>query len=86
MPAEKPRPAKTAPSSETTIYLRIPSVDSEAFRHIKLVMTMFEGETPVKIRVADTGKLLGAKCLNHPAFLEECREWLGDENVVVKGK
>ena len=84
VPAEKPKPAKQ--SGEATIYLRIPSVDSDAFRHIKLVMTMFEGETPVKIRVADTGKLLGAKCLNHPAFIEECQDWLGDENVVVKVK
>ena len=49
-------------------------------------MTMFEGETPVKIRVADTGKLLGGQCLNHPALLQECREWLGAENVVVKEK
>ena len=84
VPAEKPKPAKQ--SGEATIYLRVPSVDSDAFRHIKLVMTMFEGETPVKIRVADTGKLLGAKCLNHPAFIEECQDWLGDENVVVKIK
>ena len=84
LPAEKPKAAKPVSRGETTIYLRIPSVDSDAFRHIKLVMTMFEGETPVKIRVADTGKLLGAKCLNHPAFIEECQDWLGVENVVVK--
>ena len=82
--AEKPQAAQQ--SGKATIYLRVPSVDSDAFRHIKLVMTMFEGETPVKIRVADTGKLLGAKCLNHPAFIEECQEWLGKENVVVKTK
>ena len=84
VPAEKPKAAKPSGGGEATIYLRIPSVDSDAFRHIKLVMTMFEGETPVKIRVADTGKLLGAKCLNHPAFIEECQDWLGDENVVVR--
>lgn len=59
-------------------------MDSPAFQHIKLVMTMFEGDTPLKIRLADSGKLLGAKCLNHPAFVQECREWLGPENVVVK--
>ena len=58
----------------------------DAFRHIRLVMTMFEGETPVKIRLADTGKLVGTHCLNHPALLQECREWLGEENVVVKEK
>ena len=67
-----------------TIFLRFPSMDSAAFRHIRLVMTMFEGETPVKIRLADTGKLLAGKCLNHPALLAECRQWLGKENVVVR--
>lgn len=49
-------------------------------------MTMFEGDTPLKVRVADTGKMLGTTCLNHPAFLQECREWLGDDNVVVRIK
>ena len=82
IPAEKP--AVQVKKEGSVIYLRIPSVDSREFEHIKLVRTMFEGETPVKIRVADTGKLLGAKCLNHPAFIEECQEWLGKENVVVK--
>ncbi len=76
---EPPRAKKAA-----TIFLRFPSMDSVAFRHIRLVMTMFEGETPVKIRLADTGKLLAGKCLNHPALLAECRQWLGEENVVVR--
>ena len=86
-PLQKELPKKAAvqpEKGEETIYLRVPSVDSEPFRHIQLVMTMFEGDNPVKIRVADTGKLLGAKCLNHPAFIRECEEWLGKENVVVK--
>ena len=38
----------------------------------------------MKIRLADTGKLLAGKCLNHPALLAECRRWLGEENVVVR--
>ena len=69
---------------DSVIYLRVPSLDSREFRQIKRVMIMFEGETPVKIRLADTGKLVGTKCLNHPAFIDECRLWLGAENVVVK--
>ncbi len=80
-------PAAPEPPGEKkacTIFLRFPSMDSVAFRHIRLVMTMFEGETPVKIRLADTGKLLAGKCLNHPALLAECRQWLGKENVVVR--
>ncbi len=77
---------KTEPAAGATIYLRVPSTDCREMRQIKRVMSMFEGETPVKIRVADSGKLLGAHCLNHPALLQELREWLGDENVVVKTK
>ena len=71
-------------SGKATIFLKVPSLDSREFEHIKLVMTMFEGNTPIKIRLADSGKLIGAKCLNHPAFLKECREWLGEENVLVR--
>ena len=76
---EPPKEKKPA-----VIYLRVPGKDSREFRHIRLVMTMFDGETPVKIRLADSGKLLAGKCLNHPALLAECRQWLGEENVVVK--
>ena len=81
---EEHRPA--APKERSVIYLRVPSMDSREFRHISLVMTMFEGDTPLKVRVADTGKMLGTTCLDHPAFLQECREWLGQENVVVRKK
>ncbi len=86
LPDERVKPVKKGKEEAAAIYLRVPSVDSDAFRQIKRVLTMFEGETPLKIRVADTGKLLGTKCLNHPALIEECQEWLGEENVVVKTK
>ena len=69
-----------------TVYLKVPSADCPAYRQIDRVMTMFEGEDTVKIRVADTGRLLGGKCCAHEAFLQECRLWLGEENVVVKRK
>ena len=77
--AAKPQEPKNA-----AIFLRVPSLDSVEFRHIRLVMTMFEGESPVKIRLADTGKLMAGKCLCHPALLAECRQWLGEANVVVR--
>ena len=36
------QPSRRPTQRESTIYLRFPSADSPAFRHIKLVMTMFE--------------------------------------------
>ena len=77
---------KAAESDTAAVYLRVKSVDDPAFAHIQLVATMFEGKVPLKIRIADTGKLWGGFCLDHPAFLKECREWLGPENVVVRRK
>ena len=67
-----------------TLYIRVPSLESTQMRHIQLVLTMFIGDSPMKIRVADTGKLLGGRCLIHGALLKELRETLGEENVVVK--
>ena len=66
------------------LYLRVPGLDSREFRHIQLVLTMFEGDNIVKIRLADSGKALAGRCLCHPALLEECRQWLGEQNVVVR--
>ena len=66
------------------LYLRLDSVQSKEFRHLQLVLQMFPGNTPVKIRIVDTGKLLGTTCLLHDSLLREVRERLGEENVVVK--
>ena len=81
-----PAAKKKAESDVAAIYLRVKSLDDPSFEHIQLVASMFEGEVPLRIRIADTGKLWGGFCMDHPAFLQECREWLGEENVVVKKK
>ncbi len=56
-----------------------PAPTAPPFATSKLVMTMFEGGTPVKIRLADTGRSFGRPLPGHPALLQECREWLGSE-------
>ena len=67
-----------------TLYLKFPSLDHPAVRHLKLVFTMFPGSTPVKMVMADTRKVYGTQVLLHRALLQEARETLGEENVVVK--
>ena len=66
------------------LYIRIPSLEDPRWRRIKLVLTMFPGTEQLVIRCADTGKLLSTPCVIHPALVEELREVLGAENVVVK--
>jgi len=75
---------KETTTAGKTLYLRFPGLESREFEHAKLVFTMFPGKSPVKMRMADTGKLLGTQCLIHDALVQEMKEVLGEENVVVK--
>ena len=81
-PSRQQTGAKLVPGK--ALYLRVPGASSPQFDHIRLVFTMFPGVTPVKIRLADSGKLLGGTCLLHQALLDELFDTLGPENVVVK--
>ena len=67
-----------------TLYLKFPSLDHPAVRHMKLVFQMFPGTTPVRMVMADTRKVYAASVLLHRALVEEARETLGEENVVLK--
>ena len=51
---------------------------------MKLVFAMFPGTDPVKMVMADTRKVYAARVLLRPALVEEAKETLGEENVVVK--
>ena len=67
-----------------TLFLKFPSLDSPVMRHMKLVFQMFPGTTPVKMVMADTRKVYATQVLLHRALVQEARETLGEENVVVK--
>ena len=87
-PAEEPPAASKSEGGKVlpgkALYLRVPGAASPQFAHIRLVFTMFPGLTPVKIRLADSGKLLGGSCLLHRALVDELLDTLGEENVVIK--
>ena len=82
-------PPPPAPKGEKiltgqTLYLKFPSLDHPAVRHMKLVFNMFPGTTPVRLVMADTRKVYAASVLLHKALVEEAKETLGAENVVIK--
>ena len=66
------------------LYIRIPSLSDPRWEKIRLILTMFPGTEQMKVRCADTGKLLGTPCLVHDALVAELQELLGGENVVVR--
>jgi len=78
-------PSAAQKSAGQTLYLRIPSLESPEMAHFRRVIYMFEGRSnPVKIRLADTGRVIATTCDLHDSLLREMRETLGEENVVVK--
>ncbi|MBO4915880.1 MAG: DNA polymerase III subunit alpha [Oscillospiraceae bacterium] len=78
-------PTQAAQEKRETLYLRLPSMDCPEMAHLRRVLYMFEGrQNQVKIRLADTGKLIGTTCDLRDSLVREMREKLGEENVVVK--
>ena len=76
-----------APQQRTgqTLYLRLPSVDGPEMDILKKILYMFEGKgNNVRIRVLDTGKLIGTTCDLHTSLVCDLEERFGKENVVVK--
>lgn len=78
---------QTAPSPRHGLYLRLPGEADPLYKRAVNLLSIFEGEEPVYIRFADTGKLVRApRSLwiwpNEP-LLGELRRVLGEENVAV---
>ena len=72
------------PVAGEMVYLRLKSELGRDFRYLQLLLQMFPGQTPVKIRLTDSGRLLGAACLLHASLVRELKEVYGEENVVIK--
>ena len=84
LPARLPAVKEDKLVKGETLYLKFPSLDHPAVRHLKLVFTMFPGDAQVKMVMADTRKVYGTRAMLHRALIEEAKETLGAENVAVK--
>lgn len=81
VPDEQPVPA-SAPRG--TLYLRLPTEAGGLFRKIRAILNMFPGENPAVIYFADTRQRRGTGCALAGSMLEELKNVLGSENVVLK--
>jgi len=66
------------------LYLRFPTEGDERLRKVKLALAMFPGMEQVVLFFADTRKQIGTRCELRDVLLEDLRERLGGENVVLK--
>ncbi len=81
--------SSAAPSSSPQVqtgklYIKIPEEGAAVFERIKKLFFMFPGESQAVFYFADSKRRLGATCLLHNALIDELKELLGEESVVLK--
>ena len=85
-----PEPAAEPPqrgSERKKLYLRLPSQRDPRWSYIQKILIMFPGEEPLRAKFTDTEEWSAPlPCQIHPILIQELREQLGEENVVVKGR
>ena len=67
-----------------TLWVKLKTRDCREMKHIELIMMMFPGSQQMIIYLEDEKKKLSTRCIIHPALIDELKEMLGEENVVVK--
>ncbi len=82
---EEKQPEQEAKASGgcRTLWIKIPDGNA-SFTWLKKLMNMFPGQENVIVYLEDRKKKYQAKCLIHPAMLDELKEVLGKDSVVIK--
>ena len=81
MAQPKQKPQQT---EDEKLWVRLPSQEHPAVQRIQLILQMFPGRQQIILYFTDTKKRVGTRCVIHEALVEELKEMLGEENVVVK--
>ena len=83
--AAAPKPTSKKPIANPGLYVKIPSLESDEWKRVCRVLKALDGQTPVYVRVADTGKLVRTPAelwvTPHAVLIGELERILGRENV-----
>ena len=82
--SEYRKPIQSVAQPGQTLYLKLENVEGRQFRKLKPILHMFPGNTKTVLFFADTKKRMGTTCLAAELLLEELRELLGQDCVVLK--
>ena len=81
---EEPEPVEQPKVLAGTLYLRLPTEEGALFSKIRAILNMFPGESQAVVYFADTKQRRGTHCSLDSRMLNELKNVLGEENVVVK--
>ena len=79
-PERKPEPV----ARQGTLYLRLPGEESPLYGKVKAILNMFPGGNNVVLYFADTKRRRGTRAALMNPMIQELKNVLGNENVVVK--
>lgn len=82
--SEYRKPIQSVTQPGQTLYLKLENMEGRQFRKLKPILHMFPGNTKTVLFFADTKKRMGTTCLAAELLLEELRELLGQDCVVLK--
>ena len=66
------------------LFLRLKGEDDPHLERVRCLFSLFSGTDKAVLYLEREAKRLGALCQQHPLLLQELREVLGEENVVLK--
>ena len=82
-PPRRDPPPRPEPPKRHRLWVRLPDKDHPAVKRIELILEMFPGDEQLVLVFEDTGRRAAARCVVHPALVEELRELAGPGNVAV---
>ena len=71
-------------AEEKKLWVKLPGQNDPRLKRIQLILSMFPGRQQMIVYCAAEKKRMGCRCLIHQALVDELKELLGGENVVVK--
>ena len=82
--ASQEQPVPKQQTFTGTLYLRLPTEDDKLFPKIRAILNMFPGESQTVLYFADTKQRRGTFCTLDSRMLQELKNVLGEENIVLK--
>lgn len=82
-PPRRDPPPRPEPPKRHRLWVRLPDKGHPAVKRIELILEMFPGDEQLVLVFEDTGRRAAARCVVHPALVEELRELAGPGNVAV---
>ena len=80
----EPEPEKPKLPESVTLYLRLPTEEGKLFAKVRAILNMFPGSSAAVVYFADTKQRRGTRCSLDSCMLDELKNVLGQDNVVVK--